>query len=246
MFKNSTVLEKQIGWAAATFLLYNLIVGWKIALLIMISVGFHESCHLMAAKKMELRTGGFYFLPFIGGAAIITDKYKRLSQQAFVVLAGPMGGGLLAFLTYSIFLLTGSHYPFLGYSAFCMALLNLFNLLPLSMMDGGQLMNTISYSINRKVGFYLQVVSTIAAIILLWQINPILSIVIGIFGSHALLIEYKNQKNYQDKFWLCTDAYLNLPSPMTAKQMLQVGCCWIGTATGLIYLIIALKKFSPF
>ena len=238
-------MEKQIWWAIATFIIYNLVVGWHMALLVMVSVGFHELCHLMAARKLGLKTGGFYFLPFIGGISIV-GKYQKLSQQAKVVLAGPMGGGALACLTYLLYLMTGSHYQFLGFSAFCMAALNLFNLLPLSMMDGGQLMNTISYSINRKAGFYLQLVSTVLAVIIIGYIRPILSIVVGALGFMPLLTEYRNQKNYQDKSWLCTEAYLNLPESMSTRQMLKTGAYWLMTAAALIWLMITLKEFTPF
>jgi putative peptide zinc metalloprotease protein len=244
MYKNATTLQKQVGWAAVTFFIYTILTSWQIALLIIVAIGFHESCHLLAAKKMKLRTKGFYLLPFIGGMAIVNDRYKRLSQQAFVVLAGPMGGGALAFITYGAYLLTGI--SFIGYSAYLMAFLNLFNLLPLSMMDGGQLMNTISYSLNRRVGFILQAISTVLAVVIISFFSPILAIFVGVIGFFPLRVEYRNQKFLKTKSWLCTDTYLDQPKPMTRTQIYLTGGTWILTVLSLGWLWNALKSLSVF
>src|SRR5271165_5901690 len=124
MYNKLSTLEKQIGWAALTFLVYTVLIGWQPALLLIIAIGFHESCHLWAAKKMKLRTRGFYLMPFIGGVAIVNDRYKRLSQQAFVVLMGPVGGGALAAITYVGYVMT--HLLWLKSAALMMVIINLF------------------------------------------------------------------------------------------------------------------------
>jgi Zn-dependent protease len=236
MLNKLGTLEKQVLSVVITFIIYSLLAGWQVSALLVIAIGFHECSHLLAAKILKLKTRGFYLLPFIGGISFVAERYKRLTQQAFVVLAGPVGGGVLAFFTFFLYIMTGI--PFLGYSAYLMGALNLFNLLPLSMMDGGQLMNTISYSINRKLGFRLQVISSVLAVILLAIfINPILALFIAFLGYGPLKTEYLNQKN---------NITTNQAAVMNSSQMFLTGGGWILTATSLIWLLHQLKSFSIF
>ena len=75
-----------------TFSIYQVLLGWKIALLLVFGIGFHEMCHLWMAKRQGIPTGGFYMIPFLGGVAMIKGRYESLWQQSLVVLAIPLGG----------------------------------------------------------------------------------------------------------------------------------------------------------
>jgi Zn-dependent protease len=234
---------KQIGFAIMTFAVYTALVNWKVALLLTVGIGFHELSHLWAAKRLGLATSGFYLVPFMGGVAFITDKYKSYGQQAFVVLMGPVGGGLLSLAAFAAWYLTGA--PFLAAATYWLCFLNLFNLLPLSFMDGGQLMGTISYSLNRTVGMILNTASTIFAIIFLWQYNPILSGLVGLFGGGAVLAEINNWKNYRDgKTHLCDDNYLNPPTTLSKKEMVLTIVGWALTALVLFMVRAYLVNFD--
>ena len=63
----------KMGLAAASFAGYAILFSWKFALLLMIAVGWHESGHVWAMKKMGIKTKGFYFIPFVGGAAVANE-----------------------------------------------------------------------------------------------------------------------------------------------------------------------------
>jgi hypothetical protein len=88
----------KLGLALATLSGYSAIYTWKFALLIMLAVGWHESGHVWAMKKMGFKTKGFYFLPFLGGVAVQEDEYKSYGQNVFVAMMGPIWGTVLAFL----------------------------------------------------------------------------------------------------------------------------------------------------
>lgn len=234
---------KQIVSAILTFLIYTFIFNWKISILFIIGIGFHEYSHIWAAHRVGLTTKGFYFLPFVGGAAIISGRYEKYSQQAFVALMGPVGGTALAIVTYFIWLVT--KVDFFATAASWMVFINLFNLLPLSFMDGGQIMDTISYSINRTLGMVLHIISTVIAIPLLWMLNPILSIVIGLFGTFSCFREVRNWIYYRNnKTYLCEDYYINRPTKMSNMIILSTLVSWIGTVVILLvteYLIFKSK-----
>jgi Zn-dependent protease len=202
------------------------------------AVGFHEICHLLAAKKMGVKTGGFIFLPFLGGVSFV-GRFKRLSQQAFVVLAGPIGGGALAIATFIVYLFTGI--PFLAAAAYWMCFLNLFNALPLGLMDGGQVMNSISYSLNEKVGFYLTAISTVFATIFIFFLNPLIALFVGAMGGYNVWKEYRARKFAAlGQTWMLSDAQLNKPKAMTHKQIWLTGGVWLLTVVilgGLYFLL---------
>jgi putative peptide zinc metalloprotease protein len=236
-------ITKQVIAGIITFTLYASLLSWKLALLLMIGVGFHEMCHLWGAQYLGLKTKGFYFLPFIGGVSFVDEKYKSLAQQAFVALAGPAGGGVLAGLTALVGVLT--HQPFLLAAANWMAIMNLFNLLPLSFLDGGQVMNTITYSVNRTFGFVCMVISTITASILISRLNLFLGTVISIIGGLQCGNEYRNWKAYKDKkFDECSEYYLNPPTKMSNFQFCQTMAGWV-IISGLILLLMGFLSTYP-
>lgn len=233
-----TYQQKQIGSVLLTFLVYTLLINWPVALLMVVAVGFHEYSHLFAASKLGLKTKGFFLLPFMGGVAFIADEYKTQKQNAIVALAGPAGGALLALVTFFAYKVTGN--VWLGQATAWMCLLNLFNLLPLSFMDGGQTMGTIMYSLNRSLGFYCLAGSTVLALVVLLYLNPLLAFIVFIFGGRQVFHEWYYLKAYKSgDYHLCPDYYLNPPKSLSKTDMIMVVIGWMG-----ISIILALMIFS--
>jgi len=233
---------KQLGSLLLTFVVYSIFINWKAAILIMISIGFHEGCHLWAAQYLKLKTQGFFMLPFVGGVALVAEKYKTLGQQAFVVLAGPVGGGLLALLVAGGYYLTG--WPILAVAATWMLFINLFNLLPLSMLDGGQLLGTLTYSINRTLGLVVYAISTIVAPFIIFKFNVTIAIMIAIFGGLSLHLEYKNWRAFKNgQYHLCTEDYLNPPKKLSKVQMAGTLMGWVLAA---VVMLLAIKYLPDF
>jgi len=232
---------KQIGFAIFTFVIYTMLVNWQAALMLTIGVGFHEYSHLWAAKRMGLHTKGFFLVPFMGGVALVDDKYKTYGQQAFVVLAGPVGGGLLAGATAAAYYLTG--YPALAAAAAWMCFLNIFNLFPLSFMDGGQLLSTITYSINRTLGVVLYTLSTLVASVVLWHYNAVLAFLVIFLGGLGTWSEIKNWSAWRKgQTYLLSDNWLNPPKALTKGQIALTVAGWLGTIVLLGTLLYFLRS----
>lgn len=241
MLSGLTFRQKQILSIIFTFLVYTWVVNWQAAILLVVAIGFHESSHLWAAKKMGLRTSGFFLFPFMGGVALVNERYKTLGQQAFVVLLGPAGGGLLAIITAAVFHFTG--WAFLGAAAVWMCYLNLFNLLPFSFMDGGQLLDTISYSVNRTLGFVLRIISTVVAAVVLFKMAPFIMCIVVVFGGMSLFREYNNWKAYRSgQHWLCSDDYLNPPKSLSIGQAALTIGGWLVTAVALVDTMLSISS----
>jgi Zn-dependent protease len=219
---------KQLISYAISFVVYSYIINWKVALVLMGGIGFHECGHLYAAKSIKMKTYGFYLIPFMGGMALIEGRYKRYSEQAYVALAGPIAGTVLTAIVYVVSIYLSS--PFLAAAAYWMGYINLFNLIPVAMLDGGQLLETITFSINELFGAICLTISYVVAIFLLWHFNPALVVLVIIFGVlHVMSMwrDYDMRKNGLGQF------VMDKPSSMS----------WIGimiTVGSMLFTVVIL------
>lgn len=241
-------LVRQLLSAAITFAVYLLVFNWKAALIICIGISFHEYCHILAARKVGIPTRGFYLIPFVGGVALMEKVPLSRKDQALISLMGPLGGGVFSILIGIIYLYTGI--PFIGQAAIWMIYINLFNLLPFSILDGGQLLNTITYSINRGFGLACAILSTIAAIIILWNFNPTISVLVFIYGGIPLIQEiYDWNAARSGKTYLISEKYFNVPVKLSRLQMFLTLASWLTTALVLYsskYYLEQIFNLSPF
>jgi Zn-dependent protease len=116
----------------------------------------HEAGHLLAMKRCGLKTTGIYFLPFLGAAAVAKQGFRSHGEEFFIAIAGPVFGLLsLAPLFALAVLLPGgsaSTAAWFGYAS-AAAFVNLFNLLPIGILDGGRIVKSLSSSLSRVLGF---------------------------------------------------------------------------------------------
>ncbi len=191
IFKGFTAFFKgfkflKIAFAAGTFASYSFLYSWKFAIMVLLAIGFHESGHVWAMKNQGIKTKGFYFIPFLGGAAIAEEEYKTEWQQAFIAIMGPVWGFALAAVTYVAFLVT--HNPLFAAVASWMALVNLFNLLPINPLDGGQLMKTITFSVHGTLGICFLLSSVVASFAMAIHFNIGIFYVLILFAFLDLII----------------------------------------------------------
>lgn len=182
----------KVGLAAVTFAGYAAIYNWKFAVLLMVAVGWHESGHVWAMKQKGIKTKGFYFLPFIGGAAISEDKYKSYQDNFYVAIMGPVWGAILAFVCAGAYLIT--KIPMMAAATGFMCMINLFNLLPINPLDGGQIVRSISFSLSSKKGIKFLIISFILSVIAFLIIRSGLFVLITIVGGMELYYEYRRYK----------------------------------------------------
>jgi Zn-dependent protease len=112
---------------------YALIFGWKFAVGFVLLIFIHELGHYVEAKREGLHPKLPVFIPFLGAYVQYTRGHPW--QTVRVAIAGPILGGAAAAVCYGIAQHNGSRLMFaLAYSGF---FLNLFNMLPFSIFDGG-------------------------------------------------------------------------------------------------------------
>ena len=112
---------------------YALIFGWKFAVGFVLLIFIHELGHYVEAKREGLSPKLPVFIPFLGAYVQYTRGHPW--QTVRVAIAGPILGGAAAAVCLAIAQSNGSRIMYaLAYSGF---FLNLFNMLPFGIFDGG-------------------------------------------------------------------------------------------------------------
>lgn len=124
---------------------YAVFFGWKFAVAIVYLIFVHEMGHLVAAKRKGLKTSPAIFIPFMGAAIGLKELPKNAKDEAFVAYAGPLFG-LLSFLP-AVLLYQSTGEPFWALVIQLGAMINLFNLFPVSPLDGGRIVGVLSTKI---------------------------------------------------------------------------------------------------
>jgi Zn-dependent protease len=112
---------------------YTLIWGWRFALGVIVLIFVHELGHYLEASREGLNPDWPVFIPFLG--AYVRHTRGNPWQTARVAIAGPILGGVAALVCFAIGEAQNSDLLIaLGYFGF---VLNLINLLPFGILDGG-------------------------------------------------------------------------------------------------------------
>ena len=120
---------------------YALLFGWKFAVGFVALIFIHELGHYIEAKREGLSPKLPVFIPFLGAYVQYTRGHPW--QTVRVAIAGPILGGAAAAVCLAIAQSNGSQVMYaLAYSGF---FLNLFNLLPFGIFDGGAVWRSARY-----------------------------------------------------------------------------------------------------
>ena len=122
---------------------------------------FHEGGHLLAMKLCGYQDISVLFLPFLGAVATARKDDATLTQKFWVSLAGPLPGLLLGIaLAHTTH---GVNYPaWVQEAGWILISLNLFNLLPVYPLDGGQIADLLVFSRYPYIGLLFKVFGVIS------------------------------------------------------------------------------------
>jgi len=108
-----------------------LVIGFALIVLV------HEIGHAVVIRAKGLRAGMMVFIPFIGGAVTLKDQPRSAYDDAQIGLAGPIAGTFASLVPLQIYKWTNAPL-YLAIAAAGFAV-NLINLLPIGMLDGGRI-----------------------------------------------------------------------------------------------------------
>lgn len=207
---------------AASMGAYAVFFGWKFAVALVYLIFVHEMGHLVAAKQKGIATSPAFFIPFVGALISLKEQPRDAATEAYLAYGGPLAG-LISFLP-AVVLYQYTEEPFWALVISLGATINLFNMLPVSPLDGGRIISVLSTKIW-LVGL------VILGGILFLSPNPILFIVflVGLFtwwnrareGYSSLILLYEKQKLAE--FLANIQSWPTLTSTWELKQSLMAG-----------------------
>jgi len=177
---------------AVTAVLYAQLFGWAFGVGIVLLILVHESGHVVVARAIGLPVTLPILIPFLGAFVSMKQQPRTVAQESVMAIGGPILGSIAAGLCYLGYLsmpgsATGQLLRALAYFGF---LINLFNLVPVTPLDGGRVLSLLSKWFN-VAGL------AIAAGLLLYEmqagntVSPVLFLVL-IFGAFSTLQRFRS------------------------------------------------------
>ncbi|MDQ6712618.1 MAG: site-2 protease family protein [Candidatus Dormibacteraeota bacterium] len=168
-----------------TALIYTQLFGAAFGVGIVLLILIHESGHVVVGRVLGMPVSLPVMIPFLGAFVNVKEQPRSVAQESIMAIGGPVLGSVAAGLCYVGYLTmpTSSMGQLLRALAYFGFLINLFNLIPLTPLDGGRVTSLLSKWFN--VAGLL-----IAAGLLLFElqsgtgVNPVLFLVL-IFGAFS-------------------------------------------------------------
>jgi Zn-dependent protease len=188
----------------------------------------HESGHALAMKQLKIPYSPMVFVPFMGAAVAMKESPKNSYDEALIAIAGPVMGTAGSLAVWGA--------GFACDSQLCYALadfgfmINLFNLMPIGMMDGGRIGNALSpYAGVAGVGIA-------GSMIALGQVSNPIFYLITMGGAYQTGMRFWNDyKGIVDKS-LPRNYYL-----ISNQQKMQIGAGYFGLI-GLLFTTMAVNE----
>src|SRR4051794_18173977 len=142
LLKFLPLLLKSGGTMLLMIWVYAMMWGWRFGVGFVILLLVHECGHLIVARKFGLKVGAPVFIPFMGAFIALKDAPRNAWVESCVGIGGPMLGTVGA-LACNI-LGEAFNAPVFTALAWFGYFLNLFNLTPVGMLDGGRIATALS------------------------------------------------------------------------------------------------------
>jgi Zn-dependent protease len=156
------------GTMLLSLAVYATLWGWPYAAGFIALMFAHEMGHYVAARQCGLNVTAPAFIPFVGAWINLKEQPRDVRTEAYVAVAGPLVGTVSAVAIYLWSRWTGS--TLLLAIAYAGLFLNLFNLLPVSPLDGGRITAIISPRVW-LIG------APVMLAVLLYRPSPVLAII---------------------------------------------------------------------
>ena len=193
---------------------YIWIGGWAFGIGLVLLLFVHEMGHVLEARRQGLPVSAPMFVPFLGALITMREMPQNAWREARIGIAGPILGSLGALAVYAAGVAYDSRalkaIAFLGF------FINLFNLIPVSPLDGGRVAAAI-----HPAFWFLGVLALVGLVIL--RPNPIL-ILILIVAANEVWHRWQMRKLPQ------VQAYYRV----APQRRLTMGLFYFGLAAALV------------
>lgn len=147
-----------LGTMTLSIWAYSYSLGWPLAAMLVLLLFVHEMGHVIACRNKGFKVKAPLFIPFFGALIFAPPNMSR-EEESYIGYGGPLLGSIGAVLIWLIWLIVPSHPDLLLMAAYFGIFLNLFNLLPISPLDGGRILQSVGTWV-RWVGLSLLMIIT--------------------------------------------------------------------------------------
>lgn len=200
----------------ASMAAYGWLFGWQFGVGMVSLIFVHELGHGLSMRALGVPAGPMTFIPFFG--AVIEMKGRPVSSyhDALIALGGPLLGTAATLPVLGFGAMTGSQFALALSHWGCMV--NLFNLLPIGMLDGGRIAGALS-KWTLPVGIGLS-----AAGIYMLPHNPILYLT-AISACVSTYSRFFGSESQDHEFWkMSTDKQLLIGGAYVSLIGILAGC----------------------
>jgi Zn-dependent protease len=213
-----TLLTLMISFGA-----YAWLRGPEFAAGLVIMILIHEMGHVYEIRRQGMQASAPLFIPFLGAAIFQKQHPTDALKQAQIGIAGPIAGTLGA--TASWVLYGATHYTFFLDWALIGFLINLFNLIPIGMLDGGWILAAVSK--------WFQVVGLVLLGAAVYQFHLYFSPIVILIVILAIPMIIERFRNDNSAYYKAV--------PHVARW--AMGGAWLGL---VVYLAVSLAQISGF
>jgi Zn-dependent protease len=197
------------GTAVVSIGTYSLLFGWPFAVGLVALLFVHEMGHVVQLRREGVEANAPMFIPFLGAVIAARSLGRNALAEARVGLAGPLAGSAGAAAVALAGALTHDRLLYaLAYTGF---FVNLFNLIPVTPLDGGRAMAVMAPAMW-VVGLGVLV----AAALLLGNPLVFIFVLIGFLDVRRRLGQRRQGGPEQEAYYA-----------VTPKQRLYVGAVYI-------------------
>jgi Zn-dependent protease len=192
---------------------YALFFGPWFAAGLVVMILVHEMGHVVEIRRQGMQASAPLFIPFFGAAIFQRQHPVDALKQAQIGIAGPLAGSVAATVAWVLY--GSTHSPVLLFWAYLGFFINLFNLIPVGMLDGGWILAVVSK--------WFQVVGLVALLlaVVLIGLSPIVLIFV-LLGLPAVVDRFRNDRS---------PYYQAVPVP----ARYAMGLAWLGLVAYLAF-----------
>lgn len=194
---------------------YAFWLGPWLGILFTLLLLIHEMGHVAAMKMKGFATPTPVFIPFLG-AAVFAPKFNDRHEEAFVGYGGPLLGSAAALALFLVYLVIpkGTQMATIVLAASYLGVfLNLFNLLPVSPLDGGRVTQAVgtwfkyiglltlaglSVLLRSPVILYVWVLVVTDLTVIPVRLRAVITTIMGVSMAVLMAMGYSNQPVWID------------------------------------------------
>lgn len=214
-----------LGTALISVGAYSLWGGPWFAVGLVLMIFIHEMGHVVEIRRQGMHATAPIFIPFFGAAIFQRSHAQSPMRQAQIGIAGPIAGTIGA--TAALVLYGSTRWEQLLLWAYLGFLINLFNMIPFGMLDGGWILAPVSKWIQ-VAGLAL-----LAYLFFTGALSPLV-IIIVVLGVPVVLQRFQNR---------ALDAYL---TSEPAPQRYLMGAAWLGLVAYLAFFFVQTETMLGF